>query len=378
MATDSATKQYIHQQIAANLNLKDVTPQSKISQLVDGFLNEADNFENYGDTTLSNMFIETCSSAFLEKAGAQEGMSMKNLPLFRIDASTGLVCIERTANIPNTAKIKKGASVELTDNLWATFREEVDLSKLNYGDSEPISIDLEVSTINYSNDSISLIGDSSFGLGLGLEGYSLKIKTDVILPITEETTEEFRARLLFSKYNSKYGSEAAVKLAVASSSFVSDYNIDYTTTPFQVQLFSRNMLTTDNYSSYIESYAIPVIESQLLARKSAGASFKLTTPARVSFNIVLKALVENPATVPTILFSFVDYIEKTYKVGTEITYGVESIKAFLTSNGVDTQFLTDYKVIFNRSYYTYSYASEDNSVTVFENEYPFLESITLE
>lgn len=378
MATDSATKQYIHQQIAANLNLRDVTPQSKLSQLVDGFLNEADNFEDYGDNTLSNMFIETCSTAFLEKAGAQEGLSMKQLPLFRLDASTGIVTIERTSQTTNTGIIKKGSSVELTDNLWVTFREEVDLSKISLGNSEPISVDLEVSTINYTNDSVSLTSDSSFGLGLGLEGYYLRINTDIILPITEETTEEFRSRLLFSKYNSKFGSEAAVKMAIASSSFVSDYNIDYTTTPYQIQLFSKNMLTTANYSSYIESYAIPVIESQLLIRKAAGSSFKLTLPSVVSFNIVFKALVENPMTVPTTVFSFVDYIEKTYKIGTEITYGLESLKAFLTSNGIETQFLTDYKVTFNRSYYTYSYASENNSVVVFENEYPFLESITLE
>lgn len=375
MATDTSTKQYIHQNIAANMNIKDVTPQSKIAQLVDGFLNEADNYETYADNTLANMFIQSCNENFLDKAGAQEGIARSRLPSFRFNKSTGIVTINRTSSLPSTSIVKKGTTIQLTDTIWITLLEDIDLSTIA---STPtaISADIEVATLGNTNASLSLASGASFPIGL--DGYYININTDISLPVVEESLEEYRARILFSKFHSKFGSESAIKLALASSSFISDFNIDTTTTPFSLYVFSSNMLTADDYLPYIENYALPVIESQLLYRKAAGANYVLKTPTKVGFEIVLKSLKDNPAEVPSQLFSFIDHIERTYKIGTKITYNIDSLTEYLDNNVIDTSFMLDYKITFNRRFLNFSYASEDNSVTVFENEYPFLESITLE
>ena len=296
MATDTSTKQYIHQNIAANMNIKDVTPQSKIAQLVDGFLNEADNYETYADNTLANMFIQSCNENFLDKAGAQEGIARSRLPSFRFNKSTGIVTINRTSSLPSTSIVKKGTTIQLTDTIWITLLEDIDLSTIA---STPtaISADIEVATLGNTNASLSLASGASFPIGL--DGYYININTDISLPVVEESLEEYRARILFSKFHSKFGSESAIKLALASSSFISDFNIDTTTTPFSLYVFSSNMLTADDYLPYIENYALPVIESQLLYRKAAGANYVLKTPTKVGFEIVLKSLKDNPAEVPS-------------------------------------------------------------------------------
>lgn len=377
MATDSATKQYIHQQIAANLNIRDVTPQSKLSQLVEGFLNEADNFEDYAETTLDNMFLETCSEAFLTKAGAQEGLSRNTLPSFRFEKETGIVNLRKVTHLPTAGTIRKGSSMSLSDVIWLTFRESVDLGAMIEDEDLPVSVDLELSTIGSTSESVSIMQDSGYALP-DIEGFLVKFSTDIVLPVTEETLDEFRARVLFSKYVSKHGSESAVKLALASSSYVTDYHIDYSTSPFKVQLFSRNMLTTSDYASYIDTYAKPVVESQLLHRKAAGTSFELSIPSQVRFGIVFKSLKPITNSLPLEAFSFSEYIEKTYRVGTPIKYSVESLKDHLLRNNVDISFLDDFEIIFNRKYMNFTYASDDNSVQVYENEYPFLDSITVE
>lgn len=375
MATDTSTKQYIHQNIAANMNIKDVTPQSKISQLVEGFLNEADNYETYADDTLSNMFIQSCNETFLDKAGSQEGIARSRLPSFRFVKSTGIVTVNRTKQLASPIVVKKGTTVKLTDTIWVTLLEDLDLSTIDFPQTA-ISADIEVATLGNTNASLSLASGSSFPLDI--PGYYININTDISLPVVEESLEEYRARVLFSKFHSKFGSESAIKLALASSSFISDFHIDYSTTPFSLYLFSSNMLISSDYLPYIENYAVPVIESQLLYRKAAGANFVIKSPTQVGFAIVLKSLKDNPAEVPAQLFSFIDHIERTYKIGTKITYNIDSITEYLNNNVIDTSFMTDYKIVFNRKFLNFSYASDDNSVTVFENEYPFLESITLE
>lgn len=373
MAVNNQTQQYIKTQIAHNLNLKDSTPQSKLSQLVDGFINETDNYEAYADSTLQNMFIQTCNENFLDKAGAQEGLSRNRLPSLRFLKNTGILTLQRTGPI-STSKLAKGSTIQINDEIWATLLEEVDLATFGL-EEVPISADIEIATLE--TGSLSLMGGASFAIEPS-SSYYLNIKTDLSLPVIQESLEEFRARVAFSRYHSKFGSESAIRLAIASTSFVTDFHIDYSTNPFTIYLFSNAMLFTEDYVSNIESYAQPVVESHLLHRKAAGANFTIKTPSKAGFSITLKALKEKPMDVNVEIFNFIRYIERTYKVGTSITYNQDSLISHLNSLSIDSSFLEDYKIIFNRNYLSFTYASEDNNITVFEDEYPFLESITVE
>lgn len=375
MATDNTIKQYIKQQVSANLNLRDVTPQSKINQLVDGFLNEADNYETYADTKINNMFIQTCNSEFLDKAGAQEGIARDRLPSFRFSKETGIVTINKVTNTTSNNTLPKGSNIQLTDTVWIILLEDVDLTAITEQETA-IGVDLLVGVTGNSLDTLSVIKDSSYPLTE--VGYYVNIKTELNIPVVEETLDEYRARVAYSKFISKFGSESAIRLAIASSSFVSDFHIDYNTSPYTVYLYNTNMLYTNDYSSYINQYAMPIIDSQLLVRKSSGTSYQLKLPKQVAFNIVLTKRIESAREVPSILFSFTNYIEQTYKVGQPITYNLESLRTFLTLNNVSTDFLNDYSVVFNRTFINFTYSTEENNVTIFEDEYPFLESITLE
>ena len=369
MATNSTLRQYTAQQVAYALNIKDPTPNSKITNLIETVINELDNFESLSTTSVDNMFIETCNSEYLDRAGSQEGIQRGRTRSFKIGKNTNMIGIKNLSGRSINKKYLKNTSIQLEDNLWITLLEDVDLMTIGE-DILPISVELKTNEVQ--TNSLSIVKGSSYLTDF--ENVYIDFIEEISIPLIEESEEEYRARVLFARGTSNFGSESAIKSCIASSSYVDKYTIDYDTTPPTIYIFNRGMLTINDYGTNLEVYSKPIISSHLNLKKSDGASYDISLPSPVTFKIAIEARVENPRQVALEFFSFSDYIVKAFVLGEEFVINTDMIRQHLMSLSVDLSFLDDYNITLIKTYLNFEYASENNSITIYKNEYPFLES----
>ena len=369
MATNSTLRQYTAQQVAYALNIKDPTPNSKITNLIETVINEMDNFESMNTGVIDNMFIETCNSEYLDRVGSQEGILRGRTRSFKISKSTNMVGIKNLSGRNINKKYLRNSSIRLEDNLYITLLEDLDL--LTVGETlTPISVELKTNEVRSNN--LSIIKGSSYLTDF--ENVYIEFVEEISIPLIEESEEEYRARVLFARGTSNFGSESAIKSCIASSSFVDSYTIDYDTTPPTIYIFNRGMLTIDDYGTNLEVYSKPIISSHLNLKKSDGTGYELALPTAVTFKIAVEARVDNPRPLALELFSFSDYIVKSFRLGEEYVVNTDMVRQHLISLSVDLSFLDDYNITLFKTYLNFEYAAENNSITIYKNEYPFLES----
>lgn len=369
MATNSTLRQYTAQQVAYALNIKDPTPNSKITNLIETVINELDNFEAMSTTVVDNMFIETCNSEYLDRVGSQEGIQRGRTRSFKINKNTNMIGIKNLSGRSINRKYLRNTSIQLEDNLWVTLLEDLDL--MNVGETiVPISVELKTNEVQSNN--LSIVKGSAYLTDF--ENVYVEFIEEISIPLIEESEEEYRARVLFARGTSNFGSESAIKSCIASSSFVDTYTIDYDTTPPTIYIFNRGMLTTSDYGNNLEVYSKPIISSHLNLKKADGTSYEIALPNPVTFKITIQARVDNPRQVALELFSFSDYIVKSFRLGEEYEITTDMIRQHLLSLSVDLSFLDDYNITLFKTYLNFEYAAENNSITIYKNEYPFLES----
>lgn len=373
MATNKSLVNYAVQNIAFASNIADPTPSSKIRNITETVINEIDNFEDYGNRVLNNMYIDTCDASFLDRIGSQEGIQRLRSHTISLNKDTMFVSIKNNGRTTKIKRIPVGYSTQISDASWITFTEPVDLSNLN--PSEEIYVSVEIKS-DVNSDTIDIADGSSYSLDSDPD-ITLHINSDIYVPVIEETESDYRTRLIFSRNSSKFGSDAAVKAAVASSSLVTDYSIDYTQTPIKVYLYSSVLEYDKEYSNTLETYSVNTVKSQLNQRKSAGTSFEVLIPNPVSFKINIKARVNNPRAVDPSFYGLSDFISMMFKFGEELVIDMDLIEVYKKALGIDLDFLDDYNIEIVQTYMNFDYAAENNSITIHKNEYPFLESLNV-
>lgn len=358
-------KSIIEQNIKNNLHITDITPHSKISQLVTGFVNEAKQFNDYTDNALNNMYIETASDEFLDKAGAQEGMYRNRMPTMRLYKHTELVnlIVRDTINLPSS--IPRGTIFLITEKISLKFVEEIKIEP-KIGSEYPISVDIiydpDTTSLSYISGSIYEVSDN----------LAIKINTNLIMPRLEEDVDQFRSRLLYSKLVPKHGSVSAIDLAVASNYLIDTHYIDYSTYPYKVYIFNNNLLVLEGFDVSFRTTSIPMVEQELEVRKSFGTEFEIVVPSRVVLRIFIKSKKDNPRPVSPHIYSFREYITENYTPMEEFVLTLDSIKDHLLSYDANIDFLEDYDVELIKNYQTYNYVSPDNKITLTKDEYPYL------
>lgn len=370
MATNKALVNYTVQNIAYSANIADPTPSSKIRNITETFINELDNFDEYGTRVLNNMYIETCDSTFLDRIAAQEGLQRIRSQSIYLPKETMFVSIQNNSNKTYIRTVPQGYSFELSEGVWITFDEAVDLSNLEPTQDMHVSVTLQA---DETAGSLDLAEGSVYGLDI-IPSLSILLNADVYVPLIEESEDEFRSRLLYARNTSRYGSEAAVKAAVASSSLISKYTIDYSTSPAKVYLYSSVLLLDDTYADTLETYAVNTVRSQLLQTKSAGTSFEVLIPSPVYFKVIMKPRVNNPRNIDPAFYGFSDFLYNSFNFGNEYIIDMNLIDMFKRTLSIDLDFLGDYNVEIIQTYMNFDYAAENNSITVHKNEFPFLES----
>ena len=128
-----------------------------------------------------------------------------------------------------------------------------------------MSVDIKVSRVSQAPFSIKR-GDSYYLDGT--EDTYITITEDIYIPIVEESLEDYRSRIVYSRLISKFGSENALRLCIASSSFVDNFKVDYSTNPISILLFNKDMLVSDVSREDVILYSKTLIETELNKRMS--------------------------------------------------------------------------------------------------------------
>lgn len=373
MATNKSLINYTVQNISFNANIADPTPSSKLRNITETVVNEIDNFDDYGTRVLRNMYIETCESSFLDRVGSQEGIQRIRAHTVHLSKETMFVKIKNNGRATKARSIPSGYTLQTSESVWITFPDMTSLLDVGPGEEKYVTVDIQ-SDVN--GTAIDIPENSMFTLEMEPD-ISIHIESAIYVPNIEEAEEDYRSRLIFSRMSSKFGSEAAIRAAVASSSLVTSYHIDYEYSPIKVYLFSNVLMYNSDYTSTLETYSVNTVRSQLNQRKSAGTSFEVLVPTPVTFKVNIKARVANPRTLNPVIYSFSDFVMLMFKFGEELVIDNDLFEVFKKSLAVDLEFLDDYNIEIIQTYMNFDYAAENNSITIHKNEYPFLESVTV-
>ena len=375
MARSKQLKDQIKTSISSSLNILDPTPNSKLYGLIDGLVNDLDNFEENEITVLNNMYIETCTEDYLDLIAAQEGIQRFRTTSFKFDKSTNVVKLYRTANNTSGTILKKGATFQVGSLFYVVLRENVDTTVLTSEEDEiPVSVDIKVSRVSQAPFSIKR-GDSYYLDGT--EDTYITITEDIYIPIVEESLEDYRSRIVYSRLISKFGSENALRLCIASSSFVDNFKVDYSTNPISILLFNKDMLVSDVSREDVILYSKTLIETELNKRKADGTAYELKLPTKVSFIIELTPRVLNPKELPNEIYDFSTFIKNSYVFNSNYVIDLQLLKIYLLGNLIDLSVLEDYNIVFKNTFSNFSVPAVNNTILVFPGEYPYLESISL-
>ncbi len=375
MARSKQLKDQIKTSISSSLNILDPTPNSKLYGLIDGLVNDLDNFEENEITVLNNMYIETCTEDYLDLIAAQEGIQRFRTTSFKFDKSTNVVKLYRTANNTSGTILKKGATFQVGSLFYVVLRENVDTTVLTSEEDQiPVSVDIKVSRVSQAPFSIKR-GDSYYLDGT--EDTYITITEDIYIPIVEESLEDYRSRIVYSRLISKFGSENALRLCIASSSFVDNFKVDYSTNPISILLFNKDMLVSDVSREDVILYSKTLIETELNKRKADGTAYELKLPTKVSFIIELTPRVLNPKELPNEIYDFSTFIKNSYVFNSNYVIDLQLLKIYLLGNLIDLSVLEDYNIVFKNTFSNFSIPAVNNTILVFPGEYPYLESISL-
>ena len=375
MARSKQLKDQIKTSISSSLNILDPTPNSKLYGLIDGLVNDLDNFEENEITVLNNMYIETCTEDYLDLIAAQEGIQRFRTTSFKFDKSTNVVKLYRTANNTSGTILKKGATFRVGSLFYVVLRENVDTTVLTSEEDQiPVSVDIKVSRVSQAPFSIKR-GDSYYLDGT--EDTYITITEDIYIPIVEESLEDYRSRIVYSRLISKFGSENALRLCIASSSFVDNFKVDYSTNPISILLFNKDMLVSDVSREDVILYSKTLIETELNKRKADGTAYELKLPTKVSFIIELTPRVLNPKELPNEIYDFSTFIKNSYVFNSNYVIDLQLLKIYLLGNLIDLSVLEDYNIVFKNTFSNFSVPAVNNTILVFPGEYPYLESISL-
>lgn len=375
MARSKQLKDQIKTSISSSLNILDPTPNSKLYGLIDGLVNDLDNFEENEITVLNNMYIETCTEDYLDLIAAQEGIQRFRTTSFKFDKSTNVVKLYRTADNTSGTMLRKGATFQVGSLFYVVLRENVDTTVLTSEEDQiPVSVDIKVSRVSQAPFSIKR-GDSYYLDGT--EDTYITITEDIYIPIVEESLEDYRSRIVYSRLISKFGSENALRLCIASSSFVDNFKVDYSTNPISILLFNKDMLVSDVSREDVILYSKALIETELNKRKADGTAYELKLPTKVSFIIELTPRVLNPKELPNEIYDFSTFIKNSYVFNSNYVIDLQLLKIYLLGNLIDLSVLEDYNIVFKNTFSNFSVPAVNNTILVFPGEYPYLESISL-
>lgn len=375
MATniDLNSTSYITQRIASNLNIQDLTPQSKLGVLVNGLENESSIFSNYKNNSLRNFYLQTADAEYLEYSGVAEGITRFKEPLIRVSEDDAIISLTKKQGSLGTVTLERGTTLSLiSGESWIVLTST---TTVDGNDTVYLSCDIRTNTFS---SNLRFNEGSSYEVNIEGNVYALTFEAPVAVPVLEEPLDSYRERLIYAKNSPRTGCESAVRYVLSSSQIVTDFSVDFSVAPYKLQLFSYKLFEDDTEVETLRQYEIPFLETQLKLIQSEGSSFELVLPKKVNFSVKLRPLVSNPQSIPYEYYSFKEYIQSKYLVGTSLTVDRFLLLKHLEQQGIDTDFLVDYEFVIYKNFLGNSYESSSKTLPINSDEYPYVEEVGVE
>lgn len=371
---DIGSSSYIAQRVASNINVQDLTPQSKANVLINGLLNEGVIFKTYTHDSVADFYIQSASDEALERIGVAEGISRHKEPTLRIRSEDAVISIKQTTNYLASPVLSKGTQLELvSESYWLVLTEDLDLEQASLN---KVYIGCDIKT-KVSETNLSFIEGVSYPLNIEGNDYSITFERDVSVPVLEESIDNYRSRIIYAKNTPRTGSQSAARLAVASNELITDFDIDFEASPYKVVIFNSVLFEDDSGLDTLVSYVAPVLDTQLYLVKSEGASYEVSVAKKVNFSLELKPTVTSPREVSPYWETFKDFIKSLYKVGSTLVIDQSLLVQYLELQGEDYSFLSDYSFNIYKNFLGKEYLSTSKSITILADEYPFLSEVRI-
>lgn len=372
--TDTTTAAYVSQRIASNLNLVDITPQSKLTLLTQGLLNENNIFTTFKDESIKNMFIQTADESYLEFIGISDGIVRTKEPMVRVTEEDAVVSLNYVSGDRQNEIMPAGSSLELVEGTyWIKLNKPVALGEI----TDKVYLNGDILAYEEAS-SISFGEGVSYPITVGETSYDVTFERSVNIPILIESVENFRDRVLYGRQATKTGSESALRLALSSVSLINAYSVNFETNPYEILVFNKSLIDSDSDYDSITQYAIPVLTTKLNQVVSEGTQFTVNVPKKINFSIKLKSNVKDPRPVPGLAYILNEYVKSTYQLGAVYTVNIETLMTYLLRNGEDVDFLADYDFIIYKNFLGNSYESSSTTLKIGVDEYPFLAEVLVE
>lgn len=363
----------IAQRISDNMGISDLTPNNKISILVNGLLNEHVIGKTYTTTTLDNFFIQTASEKYLEMAGVAENLPRIREQYLRINSYDNIVSIKQVNKDESSSyTLEQGAVLELVENeCWLVINQDVDLSSANSTDI-PLSCD-----IKGSETSLNFVEGTYYPIVINDITYYITFNTAVSIPLFTEDLETYRSRLIYAKNTPRYGSSSSVRLALASILFITNFYITQEENP-TVYLFNSSLLEDDADLDLIKNIGLPLAETLINKVKGEGIQYEVQLPKKINISLSLRKLNNNSSSVPLSWYNIKDNINSNYVFGNKLKIDRDTLIEYFTSMDEDLTFLDDYELVLYKNFLGESYESSVKVINISEVEYPFINEVKVE
>lgn len=363
----------IAQRISDNMGISDLTPNNKISILVNGLLNEHVIGKTYTTTTLDNFFIQTASEKYLEMAGVAENLPRIREQYLRINSYDNIVSIKQVNKDESSSyTLEQGAVLELVENeCWLVINQDVDLSSANSTDI-PLSCD-----IKGSETSLNFVEGTYYPTVINDITYYITFNTAVSIPLFTEDLETYRSRLIYAKNTPRYGSSSSVRLALASILFITNFYITQEENP-TVYLFNSSLLEDDADLDLIKNIGLPLAETLINKVKGEGIQYEVQLPKKINISLSLRKLNNNSSSVPLSWYNIKDNINSNYVFGNKLKIDRDTLIEYFTSMDEDLTFLDDYELVLYKNFLGESYESSVKVINISEVEYPFINEVKVE
>lgn len=286
----------ILENLANNLNIDFITEGSNLRKLADTYSAENINYATSVDDALSNGFISTMSSEYLELFGRQNNIYRKNYN--NISVYSYQEAVELSVNKVNAmvseinepiTVFKKSELIYTDDNIVVECLNDIIIGDINETVNVSLRITLALSLSQYTiaeGSEFTVVSPNSSIINI-LPYFTLKFKRPVGLAVLQEFEEDYKLRIYESTYLANNGANSLVSAITKEVPFI--YFIetdDYTNGRGIKTLYPYTQELVDTgLDEYINNLIVPLVESNLRGKVLHGSLVEVIKPEPLLLNI---------------------------------------------------------------------------------------------
>ncbi len=284
------------EKLAENLNINYITDGSNLKKIADVYSVEKLNYSNSVDDAISNGFLSTMSSEFLELFGRQNNIYRKNysnIAVYKYQEAVELSVNKESAMVSEITQeytlYKKSELIYTDDNIIVECLEDIVLKDINdvLNISVRITLALSLGQFTIQEGSEFIVTSPNSRLSNLLPFFTLRFKKPVGLAVLQEYEEDYKLRVYESTYLANNGANSLVSAITKEVPFI--YFIetnDYKEGRSIKAIYPYTQELVDNgYDDFIDNLIVPLVETNLRGKTLHGSLIEVLKPEPLLLNI---------------------------------------------------------------------------------------------